>query len=133
MMGFHTTNVTGSGSVVGSGNGSDNGYLIRNSSGSADFTTLSFNNKTFLSNTGSVVIWVGGKNAGNWSGFGMSNTCGSDSINNDSIRFQTGDSGYIHLATNGSSQSNTNTDLPFSDLNFFGLVVLQYFTLGIWT
>ena len=36
IMGWTTTNITGSGSTVGSGNGTDGGYLLRTSSGGTD-------------------------------------------------------------------------------------------------
>ena len=40
-------NVNGSGTLVGSGNGTDGGYLIRSSSGGTDQTHLTFDDKNF--------------------------------------------------------------------------------------
>ena len=109
---------TGSGATIGSMNGIDGGYGVQTSSGGSDRTNLTFNNKNFLSNTGSVVIWTGLKSEGSWGGFGMA-AVKDDGFETDSLRLEAGTSGYIQFvsADNNQSGSVTQTDIPYSNMD----------------
>ena len=121
IMGWTTTNITGSGSTVGSGNGTDGGYLLRTSSGGTDLSTLNFNDICQYSHTGSVVIWVGMRAADKQAGWGMGSNKSNFSQNMIRATVTSTANTYVMLYTGNaaSSEGGTNTNMPNTDVDPF--------------